>query len=184
MENRLSAFSSFVCSSWECFCAALFKFKHSSFMPGDTLVLVQACPPLCAPSLTGRSIKKWQLSCSAKPKRLSCRSAAPLPPHQPCMLCTYGKHVCRHRVSISLPQASRLLPPPPRRTTNSFSRLHLLYIIRDISSHSEPITAHGGVNLIQSKPTLNISLRFPITDTSILRIQNENNFYKLCMLYI
>lgn len=60
---------------------ALFKFKHSSFMPADTLVLVQACPlslpPLCkVPSLTGRSIKKCQLSRSAKPKRLSGSSAA------------------------------------------------------------------------------------------------------------
>lgn len=93
-----------------------------------------------------------------------CPAGALLPP---CMFCTYDKRVyVRVRACVCVYVVT---PPPlpPQQTTNSFSQLHLLYIIRDISSHSEPITAHGGVNLIQSKATLNISLRLSTTDTSI-----------------
>lgn len=88
-------------------------------MPADTLVLVQACPlslpPLCkVPSLTGRSIKKCQLSRSAKPKRLSGRSAAS-PLHvlyvwQACVCACVRVCVCRYTAAAA--NHKQLLPAP------------------------------------------------------------------------
>lgn len=101
-----------------------------------------------------------------------CPAGALLPP---CMFCTYGK-----RVYVRACVCVYVVTPPPQQTTNSFSQLHLLYIIRDISSHSEPITAHGGANLIQSKATLNISLRLSTTDTSIFCASRVKIIFRSC----
>lgn len=78
-----------------------FTFKHSSFMTADTVVLVQACPPLCALSLTGRSIKKCQVSHRAKLKHASYRNAPP-PPAE-CSLCMASVcvGVCVYIVTVS-----------------------------------------------------------------------------------
>lgn len=60
-----------------------------------------------------------------------------------CMYSIYV-NVC---VTCSHDRESEQLSPDhnskPRAASNTCSGLHLLYIIFDISSHSEPITAHG-----------------------------------------